>query len=208
MSHKIYNRFSLAGLVMLASLMAGPVSGQPWELARDREGIRVYTRQEPGKELRSFRGMIDMKAPAEKIFSVVEDVNHHEWWDASLSEIKVLEYKKNQMARYYLVYDCPWPVSDRDICVNVTVTCDTVRRVYTVAAVAEPWMLPPADGRVRIRQYRQSWRIEATGDQTSHVVLEGYADPAGSIPAWLSNLVIADTPYNVINHVRRIVEKP
>jgi hypothetical protein len=35
-----------------------------------------------------------------------------------------------------------------------------------------------------------------------HLILEGYADPGGYIPAWLYNMVITDTPINVIKKVR------
>lgn len=183
-----------------------PLAAQTWSLARERDGIRVYTRQEAGKSLKAYKGIADIQAPADKIFSMLEDVYHTEWWDSNVSQIKILSYEKNRTARYYMVYDSPWPVADRDVYVDVTMTMDPVKNVYTVTAVPFPGEMPQNPGRVRIREYRQTWTVEAAGAERSHVVLEGYLDPAGNIPAWIGNMLIVESPYNSISGVKKWLE--
>jgi hypothetical protein len=154
------------------------------------------------------KGVTDIQAPAEKIFTLLEDVYHTEWWDKSITQIKVLRYEKNKMAQYYLVYDLPWPVTDRDLCVAVTVMIDPVTGVSKITAVPLTGAVPEYQDMVRIKEYRQTWTVKPVGNDLAHVELEGYVDPAGSIPDWLSNMLIVDSPLSVINGVKqRMVKK-
>jgi hypothetical protein len=200
-------RSSLIGLLLLVTAFTGSLFAQPWEFVKEQDAIKVYTRQEAGKPLKAYRGTASIKAPAEKVFALIEDVNHTEWWDKDLSEIKVLAYEKNKMARYYLVYDSPWPVSDRDLCTDITVTIDPVKKIYTAIAVPLTGVIPEREDRVRIKDYRQTWIVSPAGQNVSNVVVEGYADPIGNIPDWLSNMLITKTPINAILGVRNAIEK-
>jgi hypothetical protein len=138
---------------------------------------------------------------------MIEDVNHTEWWDKNLNQIKVLVYEKDKRAQYYLVYDLPWPITDRDLCVNVTVNIDPATGVRKVIAGPLPGLMPEVAGMVRIRDYHQTWTIKPTAKGTEYVELEGCVDPAGSIPDWLSNMVIVDSPLKVIGGVKKQMEK-
>lgn len=195
-------RYYLIGLLLLISVFAGSLAAQPWELVREGDGIKVYTRQEAGTSVKAFKATGSVEAPAEKIYKLLEDVNHTEWWSAPISELKVLAYEKNKMARYYLVYDAPWPVNNRDLCVDVSVGIDRINGVYSVTAVTNPGFIPEKPDRVRILKYRQSWTVTSAGANLSNVVLEGLVDPAGNIPSWMANMVISKTPFNAITGVR------
>ena len=179
---------------------------QSWDFIKEKEGIKIYTRMEEGKSLKSYKGVTDIKAPAEKIFSLLENVNNTDWWDKNLNQIKVLLYEKNKRAQYYLVYDLPWPVTDRDLCVSVTVSIDPVTGVSRITAVPLPGGVPEHEDMIRIREYRQTWTVTPAGKDQAHVELEGYVDPAGNIPDWLSNMLIVDSPFKVISGVKKRME--
>jgi hypothetical protein len=49
--------------------------------------------------------------------------------------------------------------------------------------------------------------MEPLGNGLVHVVLEGTVDPAGHIPTWIVNMVITDTPLNIMTKARNVVEK-
>jgi hypothetical protein len=192
----------------LIQVLSFSLAAQSWEFKKEKDGIKLYTCTEAGKSLKSYKGVTDIQAPAEKIFTLLEDVYHTEWWDKSITQIKVLHYEKNKMAQYYLVYDLPWPVTDRDLCVDVKVTIDPVSGVSKITAVPLPGVIPEHEDMVRIKEYRQTWTVKPVGKDMAHVELEGYVDPAGSIPDWLSNMLIVDSPLSVINGVKqRMVNK-
>lgn len=183
------------------------VSAQSWEFIREKNGISIYTCKQAGENLKSYKGVTNIKAPAEKVFSMIEDVNNTEWWDKNLTQIKVLHYEKNRSARYYLVYDLPWPVVDRDLCVDVTVRHDTLTGSWKIMATPMQGVIPERSDKIRITNYRQTWTVTPSGNDICHVELEGYVDPAGSIPDWISNMLITDSPVKVMNSVKSRMEK-
>ncbi|HZL76369.1 MAG TPA: hypothetical protein VFB97_01585 [Bacteroidales bacterium] len=179
-----------------------PIAAQSWDLIKEKDGIKIYTRKEAGKSLKSYRGVTDINAPAEKIYALMENVNNTDWWDKNLTQIKVLLYEKDKRAQYYLVYDLPWPVPDRDLCVDVTITIDPVTGERMITAVSLNGVIPERKDMVRIKDFRQTWTIIPAGKEMTHVVLEGFVDPAGSIPDWISNILIIDSPLKAISGAR------
>ncbi len=193
-------------LFVFTVALSGSAEAQSWDFIKEKDGVKIYTRKEKGKRLKSFKGVADIHATADKVFALIENVHNTDWWDKNLSEIKVLFYEKNKRAQYYLVYDLSWPLTDRDLCVDATVSINPAKGVYRITAGPLPGVVPEHKDMVRIKEYRQSWTIESAGNNLSHVVLEGYVDPAGSIPDWIYNMVITDSPITVISGVRQRME--
>jgi hypothetical protein len=68
-------------------------------------------------------------------------------------------------------------------------------------------VIPEKPGMVRIKNYWQSWTIEPAGSGVLHFTLEGSVDPGGSIPSWIVNMVIADTPLSIMRQVQEQLGK-
>jgi hypothetical protein len=130
------------------------------------------------------------------------NAENFDWWDEAIHSIKVMEFQREKYIRYYLIYDVPWPLYDRDLCVEAFISNDplTGRRIIYTKALLD--VVPENPDMVRMTDYWQRWTAEPANDGTVHLILEGYADPGGYIPAWLYNMVITDTPINVIKKVR------
>jgi hypothetical protein len=197
----------LAFIIYLACfILPWNLSAQDWKFIKEKDGIKVYTRNSEDNPVKSFRAETTLNTTMEKISHVIGRIESFEWWDESVKEIKVLDYQEEKYIKYYLVYDTPWPLDDRDLCVNATITNDTVAHTRTVYSVALPGVVPEKSGLVRITNYWQKWVITPAGEGKINVVLEGSVDPGGAIPAWVVNMVISDTPLNIINKVRVRVE--
>ncbi|MGA1978507.1 MAG: hypothetical protein ABSG89_11740 [Bacteroidales bacterium] len=202
------NKFNFIIMFFFALMLSCSMAAQSWDFVKERDSIKIYTRKEAGKSLKSFRGITDINAPVENIFAILEDVNNTDWWDKSITQKKVLLYEKNKRAQYYLVYNLPWPVTDRDLCVDVTITIDSVSGERKINAVSLIGVIPERNDMVRIKEYHQSWTIMPAGKEMTHVILEGDVDPAGKIPDWISNMLIVDSPFKTISGLRdRIGEK-
>jgi len=200
----------MPALMIILLFLSFPVrtEAQSWEFVKEKDGIRLYTRTQAGSSLKSFKGIMDLRAPVEKIYNLIGNVKNVDWWDKNVKEIRVLSYEKEKHSQYYLVYDAPWPVTDRDLCVDATITTDPATGIRTVRAVPLPDLVPEKPDRIRIRNYWQSWTIEPRENGVVHITLEGYVDPAGSVPDWVYNMVITGTPYKVMNGIRERLESP
>jgi len=180
---------------------------QKWELVKEKDGIKIYTQKEDGTKLKGYKGVSYINAPASRVLDVIENVYNTDWWDKNLTQIRVLQYEKYKSSRYYLVYDLPWPVTDRDLCVVVKVETNSATGVSKVMAGPLPGVIPEKSEMIRIKEYHQTWTIEPAGSNRSHVILEGFIDPEGTIPDWVSNWLIVDSPVKIIEGLRQKLEQ-
>lgn len=188
-------------------VFTGILSGQDWKFIKERDSIKIYTRNEEDNPVKSFRGEMDLEASMEQISKIIGSIESFDWWADDISEIKVLDYSREKYIKYYLVYDVPWPLEDRDLCVETLITNDTVKGTRLVKATPLVGVIPEKPDMVRIKNYWQSWTIEPAGDGILHLTLEGSVDPGGSIPAWIINMVIADTPLSIMRQVKEQLGK-
>ncbi len=198
----IKTQFDYILMLFIILMLPSSIKAQSWDFIKEKDGIKVFTRVEAGKSLKSYKAITDINAPAEKIFKLMEDVNNTAWWDKKVTQIKVLLHEKDKRAQYYMIYNLPWPVTDRDLCVNVTITVDAVSGERRIDAVALNGAIPERKDMIRIKDYRQTWIIIPAGKEMTHIVLDGFVDPAGTIPNWISNRLITEAPIKAINGLR------
>jgi len=193
-------------LVILLFIAASlPVSAQTWKFVKEKDGIMLYTKQEKNSQLKSFRAEAIMKTDIEKISALIGNPLNHDWWGTDVSLVKVLAYEKEKHIRYYVVYDVPWPFTDRDMASDVVITRDTASGIRVVFSRPLPGVIPEKPGLIRITNFWQKWTLRPLNNGTVAVTLEGFVDPAGKVPAWLYNLVIIDSPLKLMREVERRV---
>jgi hypothetical protein len=188
-------------------LLSFNLSAQTWKFIKEKEGIKIYTREEPNSNIKSFKGVMTMKATLAQVGYLIGNVETFDWWADDIKKIDVLAHEKNKLIRYYLIYDVPWPLADRDLCVEARITINQEKGEKIVEAKPLLNIIPEDKDMVRIKNYWQRWTIQTQKDQTLLLVLEGTIDPGGSIPAWLSNMVISDTPLKVMTSLKAEVAK-
>ena len=175
---------------------------QSWEFVKEKDSIRIYIRPEKDSDLKSFKGEMTVLSSMERVNSLIGNVKNFDWWDDDIRGIKVLKYIPDSLIQYYLIYDVPWPFSDRDLCVEAHINTDPVSGVRTVYSVPLQGVVPESPDLVRIKNYWQKWVITPEGDGKIYLVLEGFADPGGNVPSWLYNMVITNTPLKVMTRLR------
>ncbi len=187
--------------------MCSALSAQTWNFIKEKEGIKIYTRTPDHSNFKCFKGETVFHTTMEKLSRYIGNVENVDWWDKNVKEIKVLTFEPDKLVRYYLVYDVPWPMNDRDLCVEAKITVDPITGEKTVSAKPLPDAVPERKGIVRIRNYWQKWTLKPTGNNTIQAVLEGFVDPGGNVPSWLYNMVIVDTPLKVMRGIKKLVEE-
>jgi hypothetical protein len=175
---------------------------QSWNFVKERDGIRIYTRKEKNSSLKSFMGVVDIKTTPEKVYTLIGNVKNTSWWDENLREIRVLTYEEDKHIQYYLVYHAPWPVTDRDLCVDARITTDPSTGQRIIYSVPLPDVIPESPDLVRIKKYWQRWTVQPRDNGMVHIILEGFVDPGGSVPSWLYNMVITETPLKIIRGIQ------
>lgn len=178
------------------------INAQVWECAKDRDGIKIYTCHDTASSYKLFKGEIDLHSDVATVSKLIEDVRNFDIWDDDIKLIKVLDYKPGKFIKYYVQYDVQWPFTDRDLCVEAKITTDSLSGVRIISSWSAPDLLPVDSQYVRIEQFWQKWTIAPVAPGKVHLTLEGFADPAGEVPAWLSNMAITNSPMNMLKKIR------
>ena len=192
-------------LIFLISGFVTDVQAQSWNFVKEQDGIKLFTRKEDGVSLKSFKGIMDVTSSMTKVCDLIGNVKNHDWWDENLREIKVLKYEQDKYFQYYLIYDVPWPFTDRDLCVEARVTTDPATGRRTIYAIPLNNVIPEKPDLIRIKKYWQKWTIQPMENGVIRLTLEGFVDPAGNVPSWLYNMVIVETPLKVMRRVKKFV---
>jgi len=184
-----------AGLLMTQSALAQ----DGWSLAKDAEGIKVYVRNVEGSPLREFRGETQLKAAPDDVVKVLRDASAFRKWMPDVVTSELLKATDTEQF-HYLVNKAPWPVSNRDGVYHFTYA-KAGDGTVTIWVEATPDYAPQREGKVRIPQANGRWKLVPSADGVS-VTYQMHAAPGGSIPNWLANQTVVDTPYGTLKALR------
>ena len=196
--------FSLAASVSFADEAKGP-----WEWVRAENGVAVHRRAVPGSALHEFRGAGTIYAPIAVLLGVLNDTEHRTEWMKEAAAQVLIQQVDPKTVLFYGRTKAPWPVSDRDAVMKATTTFDTAAkqvRIEIVGVEHPSW--PPQKGVVRMPFLRGHWHFSPENNgKSTRAEYQVHADPGGSLPDWLINLVSKSIPYNTIVGLRQQVKR-
>jgi hypothetical protein len=175
-----------------------------WRLDKNREGIKVYTREVDGFPIRQFSVHSHTTANLDAIESVMRDLENYISWMPDVSSCELLEKEDENTYIYHMVINAPFPVSDRDIVARMQFQrtgSDVLKINYENRAT----YMEEIDKAVRIPYFKGYWEFTASGDSTI-IKNQFLSDPGGSVPAWVINSFISKNPYETVRNLREQVE--
>lgn len=202
---KIYQWCIIVFLLVFAS---GLQAEEQWKLAKDADGIKVYTRPVPGSAANEFKGVTDVDAPMEVIVEVFKDIPSYTQWYGFCKEIKLIKQDSETHRVIYFVLKTMGPVKDRDFIVDTVENFDRQAGKDTITLNAVKEDLVPRKGKyVRMTDVSGSYIMTRIDQDRTHVVYTVKADPAGYIPAFVSNIMQKDQPFLTLKGLREMVKK-
>jgi len=179
-----------------------------WEQKMDREGIKVFMRQMDNSPLKAVKTVCTINTSLSVLTAVLLDIPGSAEWVYATRKIAVLKKNSPSELVYYSELNIPWPVTNRDFIVLLTVTQDQKTKAVTVLGDNKPDYLPTYKNIVRIQRSYSKWLITPlqNGQVKIEYILE--VDPGGSVPAWLINLFAGKGPFETFKKLREQVKKP
>ena len=172
-----------------------------WNLTKEDEGIKIYTRYIEGSEIRAFKAVALMEGKLSEFVSVLKDVeNFPELFDSN--KLATILEQNDTMQWYYSVTAVPWPLKDRDGIYCFHFKQNYQNKIVTIKVVADPDRMPENDGIVRIRKAEGTWILEPMDINKVRVTLEMHGEPGGSIPDWIANMFVVDSPIKDFKNLR------
>jgi hypothetical protein len=195
----------IIALILLSTKMHG--QDEIWQFEKEKDGIAVYTRSEPGSDINALKMTGTIEAPSLSAFAALfEDITNLDSWAYSNYDSRLLEQIAPTEIIYYAKSDFPWPMSNRDFVLHNWYGQDSTSGAYYSISKTEADYLPKQKRLVRVNSFESRWTITPQGEGVFHVEYIVRSDPAGNIPAWLINLFIDVGPYKTIQAMRKEVK--
>ena len=186
------------------ALYGTPTYAEEWELKRDREGVQVYTKSVEGSQHKAVRSTMQSDRPVAELVALVMDATACPKWAALCKESRVAQEKSATELWVYTYNDLPWPVKDRDAVGHVVWTRDSDDQSINMTATIVDGIVEKTSKALRLHTGITRWKFTPNEQGT---LIESYAhlDPGGATPAWLTNMLLVDSPYDTMIGMRDLV---
>lgn len=186
-----------------AFLLLGFMSDQ-WKEVNSEGDIKVYNKTIEGYDMPQSKVETILKnGSVWKAKQLLQDFDSYKDWTPSCATSKLIE-KKNGKYIYYATFDAPWPVSDRDIYVEVSFA-ETAKSISMVSKALKNYK-PEKDGFVRITMSDGYYMFEKRSNGL-FIQNTSLSSPGGNIPAWLTTTAVEDIPLELMQNIIEKVKK-
>jgi len=182
-----------------------------WEEKRNKDNIKIFTSDVNGSSFSAVRGEMRIKGTVPALVALVNDLPNCSSW-ADLCRESILIKAVSETEKFIYVYnDTPFPIKDRDVVVHVFWSKDKETNRVSMRSSAvkleESEQLKPMIGSaVRLTDAVSQWHFTPLDD--GYVLVENFAhiDPNGPTPAWITNLLLVESPFKTMKNMREIIQ--
>jgi hypothetical protein len=178
-----------------------------WDFWKERDGVKVYTRLNSGSKLKELKMETVYKGSLASFVAVLQDLSSYERWVYANKEAKLVDYISDTEQIYYGVTDFPWPMSDRDYVVHNKIWQDPKTLEFNSLSIAQSDLLPEKEGIVRVSTLRARWTLTPKRIGEFNVVYTVKSDPEGSIPTWMTNMMLDVGPFKTLKNLELETQK-
>jgi len=193
-------------LLFLLSVLCVPCcflkAQSPWELKKDKDNIRIYSRSVSGCKFNELKAVFDVTGSLSQLQAVLSDVNNYKDWVYSTEFTKLLESRSDTEMIYYSRISAPWPASNRDFYSDTHIRMDQAnQRLFISSHNIDN--KPLSDHLVRVPYLRAEWAITVPAPNVVHVEYTLAWNPGGSVAGWIANMFSTTGPYQTFSELKR-----
>ena len=199
---RLYFAFSLLLLAAVVTHFTWVASGSDvWELAKDEDGIKVYTLKTPGDTLMKVRTVMEGDYTLNQLVSQHIFVGDNlqvckEWIPGCKAMIRIKDFDPvlggydKDMWRVEL----PGPFADRELLITTMFEQDKQTKQVVLDVVSIPNTLPHTPGVVRVARMHNRWSYTPKADGKVEVALIQDTDMPGIgfFPYFLMNMTLVE----------------
>jgi hypothetical protein len=192
-------------LTAMIALMGTMGFCQPdWELQKDENDIKVWTKDYPGSKFKQFKATTKFKAELKNVVAVFLDIENMGAWYDRVEKVTLVKKFSEMEGTYMIDFELPWPVKDRISAVRAELSHDPSTNIVTVKTKYEKGIIEDSD-RLVVTDIHSEWILTPQEGGYVDVFHEGYMDPAGSLPAWIANSGVKEGPVKTLTALRKIL---
>lgn len=197
-------KIRLALLVFLCAGFASPLFAEnPWQLKKDHDGIKVYTRKVEGSPILEFKSVMTVDVPRDKAVDFYLDGSKYTQWFYQCKEARVLETRPEGNV-YYYVMGMPWPVFDRDSVYLARMMSDKGDVIFRLSSL--DGVYPPQPGKVRVGYLKIEWRFKSVLGGKTEITFQQHSSADGHIPVPIVNALSINMPFKTFQKMKELLQ--
>jgi len=207
--NKIKNTVIFGLLVTVCNFTEIANADSAWQLRKEKAGIQVYTKSIDGSPYDAVRAVTQVdNIRLMSLVALLDDVAACQDWADQCVESTVRKRISDTEAYVYTHNDLPFPVKDRDVLAHVTWSQDPGNQEVVMNSEATQGLMDKVKGRLRLTEAKTSWRFKPLVSGQIEVSNEAHINPGSSLPGWITNMLLVDTPYETIKSFVAEAAKP
>jgi len=193
----------------LSIFAAEPAHTDDWKLAKQTNGVAIYSRLHPGSHLKEFKAIGEIEASSETVHKVIDDVEAYSSFMPYTAECRVIQRNSDSILTYQRI--SPKIVGDRD---------------YTLRIEQKSWPTDngpaylnrwnpanehgPAEkaGVFRVKLCEGSWLLEPIAPDKTRATYFVFTDSGINVPAFLANTISETGIAKLFAAVRKQAKEP
>lgn len=171
-------------------------------LKLDKDSIRVYACRVTTSKFKAVRAVFPIKAKYSQLAAMVLDIENYHLWNYETSTVTILKKVSPTEIIYHTEVNAPYPASNRDFVIRLTLQQDPATRTLLIRAISIPTYIPEKPRIVRVPFSSATWIVKEAGPGELLVDYGIEIDLGGSVPAWLVNMLAHQAPYETFRAMR------
>ncbi|MCD4729559.1 MAG: START domain-containing protein [Bacteroidales bacterium] len=164
-----------------------------WELKKEEDGIKVYLREVEGSKIQEYKAEAILDGKVSSYIAVMKDVNSYKELYNHTKEVRLIN-ENDTFHVHYLATNTPWPIKDRDAVYSSTYSQYYDTKLVRIDMKIETGYEDENDDYVRMEKADGFWLFYQIEPNKVEVTYQMHAEPGGSIPNWVINMFLVDTP--------------
>ena len=177
-----------------------------WQLKKDKTGIQIFTSKVENSKYKAIRAVTEINTDMHNAIALILDLTACSEWVHLCVESKLIESVSKTENYIYTYTNAPFPIKNRDMVSHVMWQFDHNTGKVSMLSKATEGRVPQSKRAIRITNATAQWHFTTIDQTTLRVECYVHIDPAGPVPAWLSNLLLIKSPFKTIQNMRQILE--
>lgn len=180
-------------------------SQEVWDLNRDSDGIKVYTKKEEGYSFKTFKANAVINGTVHQFIDAFSEIENLPNWGYNVKSAELLEKSGDTLQIYYSVAKAPFPYKNRDgVYLNRYQWTSKTKTLQVDIEVLDDY-LEETEKYIRVKGAGY-WKIIVLPSNKMEVTFSMQVDPGGNVPSWLANMFVDGTPYYTMLNLKEIIE--
>jgi hypothetical protein len=198
---------SIPFLIVLINVSFLSLAQGKWNLIKNEDGIKVYTRRLNDEKFKEVRADFELKGTENQLIALLQNIAHHKEWSYGTKRTYLISKKNKDTLIYYSEVSLPWPLSNRDLVIELSFKKDTLNNELFIQAKSIPGILPVKPNLVRVPFSLALWDVRVFPNKLLKIQYTFSTNPGGALPAWLVNFAASVGPYNSFQKLKEIINK-